>query len=154
MESLGEQEEENEIEETGSFIEKVKKIHARKGMPPTQIQLDNLAKGRAVRQQRAIDRIEEEAKNVVLKKPELVRAVAQSAPQAPDDKPPKPKKKANKQVIVFQDDSSSDEEAQQIIIRRKKHKPKQPIIQYESSSDDDEPPAPPPHQRKIVFRKY
>ena len=105
METLEEDQELELVEDTGSFIEK-KKPHARKGQPPTQIQLDNLAKGRAVRQQRAVVRIEEEAKKVVLKKPELVRAVAQSAPQVPDTPKP-PKKKPTKQVIVFLNKTTS-----------------------------------------------
>jgi hypothetical protein len=143
------------IEDTDSFIEK-KKPHARKGQPPTQIQLDNLAKGRDLRKKNAIVRIEEEAKKVILKRPELVRAVAMSAPPQ-DDTPTKPKKKKPiKQVIVLEDESSESEEEQQIIIRRKKHKSKiekEPKIQYESESesDDDPPPQPKP---KIIFRKW
>tara|TARA_R110000822_G_scaffold73397_5_gene176432 strand:+ start:1272 stop:1727 length:456 start_codon:yes stop_codon:yes gene_type:complete len=140
------------IEDTGSFIEK-KKIHARKGQPPTDIQLANLAKGRELRKQKAVEKIEEKAKAVILKKPELVRQLAQTAPPQ-DDKPPKPKKK-NKQVIIFQDESSSDEEQQQIIIKRKKPKSK-PVLKYESSSEEEQeqPPPQPPQQPQIRFRRY
>jgi hypothetical protein len=160
-----EQEEDLEIVEDSGAIEKVKKPHKSKGKPPSETQLANLQKGRDARKANFIAKIEEKAKEVVLKKPELVRQVAQSMPSQPPatpDPPKKPKKKGNKQVIVLQDDtSSSDDEPQQIIIRRSKKKPKDKkpqIIQYESSSsesssssDDDIPPAPP--QNKIVFRR-
>lgn len=156
-----EQEEDLEIVEDSGAIEKVKKPHKSKGKPPSESQLANLQKGRDKRKENFIAKIEEKAKEVVLKKPELVRQVAQSMPsQPPADPPKKPKKKSNKQVIVLQDDSdSSDDEPQQIIIRRSKKKPKDKkpqIIQYESSSsesssDDELPPAPP--QNKIVFRR-
>lgn len=159
-----EQDEDLEIVEDSGAIEKVKKPHKSKGKPPSETQLANLQKGRDARKANFIAKIEEKAKEVVLKKPELVRQVAQSMPsQPPADPPKKPKKKGNKQVIVLQDDSdSSDDEPQQIIIRRSKKKPKAEkkpqIIQYESSSsesssssDDELPPAPP--QNKIVFRR-
>lgn len=154
MESYEEEHDLEIVEDTGSFLEK-KKIHARKGQPATEVQLANLAKGRELRKRNAIVRIEEEAKQVIMKKPELVRQVALSAPPQ-DDKPFKPpKKKTSKQVIVFEDGSSSEDEAQQIIIRRKKHKAKverPPLIHYESSSSgsDDVPPQKP----TIRFRKY
>jgi hypothetical protein len=166
-------EEDLEIVEDSGAIEKVKKPHKSKGKPPSETQLANLQKGRDARKANFIAKVEEKAKEVVLKKPELVRQVAQSMPSQPPatpDPPKKPKKKANKQVIVLQDDSdSSDDEPQQIIIRRSKKKEnkkkdkKPQIIQYESSSSssesssDDEPfapyqpPAPP--QNKIVFRR-
>ena len=153
-------EDELEVVEDSGAIEKVKKPHKLKGVPATPQTLLNLQKGRDARKLTQMLKIEEKAKEVILKKPELVRQVAQS--QDPPDKP-KPKKKGNKQVIVLQDDSDSDsDEPQQIIIRRSKKsksKPKAPqIIQYESSSDsssdsgDDEPSLPPP-QNKIVFRR-
>jgi hypothetical protein len=161
-------EEDLEIVEDSGAIEKVKKPHKSKGKPPSESQLANLQKGRDKRKENFIAKVEEKAKEVILKKPELVRQVAQSMPSQPPADPPKnPKKKGNKQVIVLQDDSdSSDDEPQQIIIRRSKKKPKDKkpqIIQYElsssesSSSSDDEPfapyqpPAPP--QNKIVFRR-
>jgi hypothetical protein len=160
-----EQQEDLEIVEDSGAIEKVKKPHKSKGKPPSESQLANLQKGRDARKANFIAKVEEKAKEVVLKKPELVRQVAQSLPSQPPatpDPPKKPKKKSNKQVIVLQDDTSSsdDDEPQQIIIRRskKKAKDKKPqIIQYESSSSssesssDDEPPPPP--QNKIVFRR-
>ena len=156
------------VEDTGT-IEKVKKPHKSKGIKASPQMLANLQKGRDVRKATQMLKIEERAKEVILKKPELVRQVASSMlpPQfQPPDKP-KPKKKANKQVIVLQDDtdSSDDDEPQQIIIRRSKKKkdkkPKAPqIIQYESSdsetsSDDDETPPPPPAppQNRIIFRR-
>lgn len=153
-----------EVVEDSGAIEKVKKPHKSKGVPASASQLANLQKGRDARKANFIAKVEEKAKAVIMKKPELVRQVAQSMPlpPPPDDKP-KPKKKANKQVIVLQDDSddSSDDEPQQIIIRRSKKKDKKPkvpqIIQYESDSEtssDDEPPLPPPPpQNKIVFRR-
>lgn len=161
-----EQQEDLEIVEDSGAIEKVKKPHKSKGKPPSETQLANLQKGRDARKANFIAKVEEKAKEVVLKKPELVRQVAQSMPsQPPADPPKKPKKKGNKQVIVLQDDSdSSDDEPQQIIIRRSKKKEnkkkdkKPQIIQYESSSsesssssDDEPPPAPP--QNRIVFRR-
>jgi hypothetical protein len=168
MENYEEEEDNLEIVEDTGRIEKVKKPHAKKGQPATDYQLANLAKGREVRKQRAMEIVEEKAKAVVLKKPELVRQVAQSAMPDPPPKPPK-KKKGNKQVIVFQDESSSesDDEPQQIIIKRKskkKAKAKQPqVIQYESSSSEeeeddegyDELPAQQQYQQppQIVFRR-
>ena len=166
MENYEEEEDNLEIVEDTGKIEKVKKPHAKKGQPATDYQLANLAKGREVRKQRAMEIVEEKAKSIILKKPELVRQVAQSA--MPDPPPPKkpPKKKGTKQVIVFQDESSSesDDEPQQIIIKRKskksKAKAKQPqVIQYESSSEeeeDDEDDYDPPAQQepsRIVFRR-
>ena len=155
-----------EIVEDSGTIEKVKKPHKSKGKPASAQMLANLQKGRDARKAKFIAKIEEKAKEVVLKKPELVRQVVTQSmtPSEPPPPPPKPKKKGNKQVIVLQDDSdSSDDEPQQIIIRRSKKKPKSKaekkpqIIQYESSSSssesssDDEPPAPP--QNRIVFRR-
>jgi hypothetical protein len=166
MENYEEEEDNLEIVEDTGRIEKVKKPHAKKGQPATDYQLANLAKGREVRKQRAMEIVEEKAKAVILKKPELVRQVAQSAMPDPPKKPPK--KKANKSVIVFQDESSeSDDEPQQIIIKRKSKskKAKQPkVIQYESSEseeeseDDYEPPAQQQYQQyqqttQIVFRR-
>lgn len=159
------------VTDTGT-IEKVKKPHKLKGIPASPQTLLNLQKGRDARKLTQMLKIEEKAKEVILKKPELVRQVVQSLPpQDPPDKP-KPKKKANKQVIVLQDDSDSDDdEPQQIIIRRSrkgnsgnsksKSKSKAPqIIQYESSSDsssdDEQSPQPPQQvipQNKIVFRR-
>ena len=166
MENYEEEEDNLEIVEDTGKIEKVKKPHAKKGQPATDYQLANLAKGREVRKQRAMEIVEEKAKAVILKKPELVRQVAQSAMPEPPPKPPPKKKKGrgHSQVIVFQDESSeSEDEPQQIIIKRKskskKAKAKQPqVIQYESSSeeeeseDDYEPPAQ-QEQSRIVFRR-
>ena len=172
MSSLGvleESESELEVVEDTGSIEKVKKPHKSKGIKASPQMLLNLQKGRDVRKATQMLKIEEKAKEVILKKPELVRevAAAMTPPQSQPPDKPKPKKKSSKQVIVLQDDSdSSDDEPQQIIIRRsKKSKPKAPkapqIIQYESSessSSDDEPPpqAPPPQappQNRIVFRR-
>jgi len=152
------------VEDTGA-IEKVKKPHKLKGIPASPQMLLNLQKGRDARKLTQMLKVEEKAKAVILKKPELVRQVVASAMPPPPNMPPpdkpKPKKKGTKQVIVLQDDSdSSDDEPQQIIIRRSKKKPKDKkpqIIQYESSSSsesssDDEPPQAPP-QNKIVFRR-
>ena len=166
MENYEEEEDDLEVVEDTGAIEKVKKPHAKKGQPPTDYQLANLAKGREIRKQKFIEKVEEKAKAVIMKKPELVRQVAQSAP--PETPPPKkpPKKKAAKSVIVFQDEDSdsSEDEPQQIIIRRKSSKkakkPSQPqVIQYESESESDSeddytPPPPAQPQSRIVFRRY
>jgi hypothetical protein len=165
MENYEEEEDDLEVVEDTGAIEKVKKPHAKKGQPPTDYQLANLAKGREIRKQKFIEKVEEKAKAVIMKKPELVRQVAQSAPPSEPPKKP-PKKKAAKSVIVFQDEDSdsSEDEPQQIIIRRKSSKkakkPSQPqVIQYESESeseseDDYTPPPPAQPQSKIVFRRY
>ena len=169
MSSLGvleESESELEVVEDTGSIEKVKKPHKSKGIKASPQMLLNLQKGRDVRKATQMLKIEEKAKAVILKKPELVRevAAAMTPPQSQPPDKPKPKKKSSKQVIVLQDDSDSDsgdDEPQQIIIRRsKKSKPKAPkapqIIQYESSesssSDDETPPQAPP-QNRIVFRR-
>lgn len=163
MENYEEEEDNLEIVEDTGKIEKVKKPHAKKGQPATDYQLANLAKGREVRKQRAMEIIEEKAKSIIMKKPELVRQVAQSAMPEPDILPPKkpPKKKANKSVIVFQDESSeSDDEPQQIIIKRKskskKAKMPQQIVYESSSSEESEDDYEPPAQQepsRIVFRR-
>lgn len=149
------------IEDSGSYIEK-KRPHAKKGQPPTDYQLANLAKGREMRKQNFIAKTEEKAKDVMLKKPELLKQLAQSiAPPSvpPPVRPPKKGKKPTKQIIILQDETSSDdEEAQQIIIKRKKNKTKKPVLIYESESSDDEPPVQPkkdePMKSKIIFKRY
>lgn len=91
----------------------------------TAKQLENLAAGRAKRQQMKEERI-------AAAPPKQVKPVAKVETEIVNEKP---KAKRKKQVIVFDDNSESEDDAPQIIIKQKRTQ-KQVAVAA--------PPAPPP----------
>lgn len=103
-------------------------------------QLENLAKGRAVRAKMKEDRL--------ASAPALEKQIEPKPSIVAEPKPePVPRRKRNKQVIVFDDNSESETEAPQIIIKQKRTQ--KALAPTAPPSPPPSPPPPIPRLRRV-----